>query len=120
MYDAYAVGQGPGGHGTGLGSGDQAPSGNYFIPGMSRVYTTASASYRLDNGFGASANATWQGRQHGYLDDQFLLPSQYILNASLFYRQTHWDADIVFLYVTDRVLWRSEERRVGKECRSRW
>ncbi len=105
IYDAYAVGQGPGGHGTGLGSGDQAPSGNYFIPGMSRVYTTASASYRLDNGFGASANATWQGRQHGNLDDQFHLPSQYILNASLFYRQTHWEADIDFLNVTDRVLW---------------
>ena len=30
------------------------------------------------------------------------------------------DADVVLVFVTNMAQYRSEERRVGKECRSRW
>ncbi len=109
IYAAYAFGRGPGGLGTGTDSYDpydnQVPLGDWALVGFSRAMLNGSVRYRLDNGFGGSVNAQWQSWQRGNLDDQWHIPAQYTLNASLFYEVKRWSLNLDFLNITDRRNW---------------
>jgi hypothetical protein len=109
IYAGYALGRGPGGRGTGTAAYDpyanQVPLGDWPLVGFSRTMLNGSVRYRLDNGFGAGVNAQWQSRQAGNLDDQWHIPAQYLLNASLFYEVKRWSVNLDFLNLTDRRNW---------------
>jgi len=109
IYDAYLVGQGPGGLGTSTGSynpyGNQVPPGDWPLLGFSKTIFNGSVRYRFENGFGVGANAQYSSRQAGNLDDQWHIPAQYLLNASLFYETKKWSVNVDFLNVTNQRNW---------------
>ena len=109
IYAGYAAGRGPGGLGTGDASyspwDNQVPVGNWPLVGFSHVLLNASARYRWANGFGAALDGQWQGRQRGNLDDQWHIPSQYTLNASLSWQRGPWTVNLDLLNLTDQRNW---------------
>jgi len=109
IYDAYALGRGPGGRGTGTAGYDpyanQVPVGDWALLGFSKVMLNGSVRYRLESGYGAGLNAQWQSRQRGNLDNQWHLPAQYTLNGSLFYVAKRWSANLDLLNLTGQRNW---------------
>ncbi|MFZ9683342.1 MAG: hypothetical protein ACO3DQ_09115, partial [Cephaloticoccus sp.] len=109
IYDAYLVGQGPGGLGTSTGSynpfGNQVGNGDWPLLGFSKTIVNGSLRYRFANGFGLGTNASWQSRQTGNLDDQWHIPAQHLLNASLFYETERWMVNVDFLNLTNQRNW---------------
>ena len=109
IYSAYALGRGPGGLGTAVGFYDpyanQVSAGDWPLLGFSNTMLNGSARYRFDSGFGVSGNVQWQSRQRGNLDDQWHIPAQYTLNASVFYETKRWSANVDFLNITDHRNW---------------
>jgi hypothetical protein len=109
IYSGYAAGRGPGGLGTGDASytpfGDQVPVGDWPLVGFSHVMVNGSVRYRWANGFGAGLDAQWQSRQRGNLDDEWHIPNQYTLNASLSYQRGPWTVNLDILNLTDQHNW---------------
>ncbi len=109
IYAAYLVGQGPGGKGTSTGTfnpyGNQVPVGDWPLLGFPDVILNGSVRYRFASGFGVGGNAQYTGRQVGNLDDQWHIPPQYLLNASLFYETPKWIVNVDFLNVTNQRNW---------------
>jgi outer membrane receptor protein involved in Fe transport len=106
LYNLYALGQGPGGLGNGLGfQWDKLPAGDYRIPGLSRWVVNGSFSYRFPNGLGGGLNGSWQSEQPGNLLNEYHIPDQIFVNVFLFYRQPAWEADLEILNVLDRRNW---------------
>jgi hypothetical protein len=109
IYDAYLVGQGPGGKGVSDGSydpfGDQVTAGDWPLLGFSKTILNGSVRYRFANGFGIGGNAQYSSRQVGNLDDEWHIPGQYLLNGSLFYEASRWSVNLDFLNVTNQRNW---------------
>ena len=109
IYDAYLVGQGPGGKGTSTGSydpyGNQVPAGNWPLLGFPTTILNGSVRYRFANGFGLGGNAQYSSRQIGNLDNEWHIPGQYVLNGSLFYEIKRWTVNLDFLNVTNQRNW---------------
>ena len=109
IYAAYAAGRGPGGLGTGDANyspwDNQVPVGNWPLVGFSHVLLNGSVRYRWVNGFGAALDGQWQSRQRGNLDDQWHLPAQYTLNASLSWQHGPWTVNVDILNLTDQRNW---------------
>ncbi len=109
IYPGYALGRGPGGLGTGDASyspfGNQVPAGNWPLVGFSHVMLNGSVRYRWANGFGAALDGQWQSRQRGNLDDEWHLPAQYTLNASLSFEHGRWLVDLDLLNLTNQRNW---------------
>jgi len=109
IYAGYALGHGPGGLGTGTADynpyDNQVPVGDWGLVGFSRAMLNGSVRYRWASGFGAGANAQWQSWQRGNLDDQWHIPAQYTLNASVFYEVKRWSVNVDFLNLTDQRNW---------------
>ena len=78
-----------------------APNGTFYC------YTT-DGDLKLDKGDNVFLNIT---------SNYALYPGQYNLTAKLYYLN---DTYPPFVNITNKNAFRSEERRVGKECRSRW
>ncbi len=106
LYNLYAAGRGPGGLGNGIGfTWDKLPPGDYRIPGLSRAIVNASFSYQLPCGLGGGLNGSWQSEQPGNLLNEYHIPAQIFLNASLFYRRAGWELSIDILNVLNRRNW---------------
>lgn len=109
IYASYAAGRGPGGLGTGDAGfspwGNQVPVGDWPLVGFSKVMLNGSVRYRWENGFGAGLDGQWQSRQRGNLDDQWHIPAQYTLNASLSYARGPWLVSVDVLNLTNRRNW---------------
>jgi hypothetical protein len=109
IYDAYALGRGPGGLGTNTGDynpyADQVPVGDYPLQAFSRAMLNGSVRYRFPGGFGLESDAQWQSWQRGNLGDQWHIPAQYTIDATVFYQAKSWELDLDFLNLTDRRNW---------------
>jgi hypothetical protein len=109
IYDAYALGRGPGGLGTNTGDynpyDDQLPVGDYPLQALSHTLLNGSVRYRWDNGFGVAAEEQWQGWERGNIANQWHIPAQYTLDATVFYQARTWEVDVDFLNLTDRHNW---------------
>lgn len=109
IYAAYMLGRGPGGRGTSSGAydpfGNQVPLGDYPLLGLSKTMLNGSARYQWANGFGLGADAQWQSRQRGNLDDQWHIPAQVLYNANAFYETKRWSANLDALNVTNERNW---------------
>jgi len=109
IYPSYVQGRGPGGLGTGDASyspwDNQVPVGNWPLVGFSHVMLNGSIRYRWTNGFGAALDGQWQSPQRGNLDDEWHIPSQYTLNASLSYETGRWLVNVDVLNLTNQRNW---------------
>ena len=109
IYTAYALGRGPGGLGSSTGFYDpfanQVSAGDWPLLGFSNTMLNGSVRYRWDNGFGVGGNVEWASRQRGNLDDQWHIPAQYTLNASVFYEAKRWSVNVDSLNVTNQHNW---------------
>jgi hypothetical protein len=109
IYAAYLAGRGPGGLGTGTASyspwSNQVPVGDWPLVGFSKVMLNGSVRYRWANGLGAGLDGQWSGRQRGNLDDQWHIPAQYTLNASLSWQRGPWTVNVDLLNLTDQRNW---------------
>lgn len=109
IYATYLAGRGPGGRGTGDASfspwDNQVPVGDWPLVGFSQVMLNGSVRYRFASGFGAGLDGQWAGRQRGNLDDQWHIPAQYTLNASLSWEHGPWLVNLDILNVTDQRNW---------------
>ncbi|HTL67208.1 MAG TPA: TonB-dependent receptor plug domain-containing protein [Lacunisphaera sp.] len=109
IYAGYAAGRGPGGRGTGDESyspwDNQVPVGDWPLVGFSHVLLNGSVRYRWAGGFGAALDGQWQSRQRGNLDDQWHIPAQYTLNASLSWQRGPWTVNVDLLNLTDQRNW---------------
>jgi len=109
IYDLYLLGRGPGGLGTSTGAVDpyanQVPAGDWPLVGFSKVLLNGSVRYRFASGFGAGLNARWSSWQRGNLDNQWHIPAQYTLDASLFYETRRWTANLDLLNLTNQRNW---------------
>ena len=110
ILDTFALGRGPGGQGNATLAdfspfGDQVPVGDWDLVGFSHVMLNGSVRYRFGHGFGAGLDGQWQSPQRGNLDNEWHLPSQYTLNASFFYEEKKWSANLDLLNLTDQRNW---------------
>ena len=109
IYATYLAGQGPGGKGTADDSfspwDNQVPVGDWPLVGFSDVMLNGSARYRFANGFGVGFDGQWASRQRGNLDDQWHIPAQYTLNASLSWQRGPWIVNLEILNLTDQRNW---------------
>ena len=109
IYATYLAGHGPGGRGTGDASfspwDNQVPKGDWPLVGFSKLMFNASARYRFANGFGLGLDGQWGSRQRGNLDDQWHIPAQYTLNASLSWQHGPWQVNLDILNLTDQRNW---------------
>jgi hypothetical protein len=110
ILDTFAAGRGPGGKGNGTLAdfspfGDQVGVADWDFVGFSRAMLNGSVRYRFGNGLGAGLDGQWQSPQRGNLDNEWHVPSQYTLNASLFYETKTWSANLDVLNLTDQRNW---------------
>jgi hypothetical protein len=62
---------------------NQAPPGDWPLPGFSKILLNGSVRYRWESGFGAGLNAQGQSWQRGNLDNEWRIPAQQTVNAPL-------------------------------------
>ncbi len=110
IFDFYAEGMGPEGRGTGVGfesfpGVNQAPPGDWRIPGLSRWILNAGSSYSPSKGIGLRLWGSLESEQIGNLDAEFRIPTQFSLNAAVTYEKPKWKAEVVFYNITDEINW---------------
>ena len=100
--------------GTGIGSpnfnsdrGRPRPSGKIRAASVPRVLFNAYVSYQLDNGLGAALAPQVQGDQWQNQEGTLEIPTQFVINAYLFYRKPKWEVQLGFLNITDERNWTS-------------
>jgi len=98
VYDAFAP---P--YGTGLGSPNfgPLPLADRRAPGRPLKSGNLSARYKFANGFGLSGNLVVTSAMPTSYLGNVSIPTQYTLNAAVFFEQKRWDARVSFFNVTD-------------------
>jgi outer membrane receptor protein involved in Fe transport len=64
-------------------------------------------TYQFDNGFGASVGPQVTGEQWQNQEGTLRIPTQFVINAFLFYRQPKWEVQVNFFNITDERNWTS-------------
>jgi len=72
-----------------------------------QVMFNSYVTYQLDNGLGASLGPQLTGEQWQNQEGSLRIPTQYVINAFVFYRQPKWDVQINFFNITDERNWTS-------------
>lgn len=100
--------------GTGIGSpnyntaaGRTRPAGRIRAASVPRVLFNAYLTYQFDNGFGASIGPQVQGEQWQNQEGTLTIPTQFVINAFVFYKQPKWEVQLNFFNVTDERNWTS-------------
>jgi iron complex outermembrane recepter protein len=95
--------------GTGVGSPNfivgALPAGAYPLMGYPHFLVNAFATYVLPCGLGASLGIQAETSQHVDFDNAVTIPSQYQLNASIFFRQPRWEVRLTITNLTDQRNW---------------
>lgn len=96
--------------------GDAPGSGNWVsdfsgnkiklrAQGLPRHQFNALASYKFDNGFGASLGGTLASEINNNWEGSLVIPWQFQIDASVFYTWNQWDFRLAFLNLTDEENW---------------
>jgi iron complex outermembrane receptor protein len=72
-----------------------------------QVMFNSYVTYQLDNGLGASFGPQLTGEQWQNQEGSLRIPTQYVINAFVFYRQPKWDVQVNFFNITDQRNWTS-------------
>ena len=76
--------------------------GYYRTPGLPRNQFNALISYKLDCGLGATLGGLVTGPESPDYRGLLKIPTQFSLDATIFYRQKHWEASISVLNFTNQ------------------
>ena len=100
-----------------------APSSRYFTmvgdsfrrQGVPTHLLNLLASYKLDNGLGASANLVFTSDINNNVAGTLVIPAQYTLDLSVFYQHKRFEARLSALNVTDQKNWSAPNAVYGNE-----
>jgi catecholate siderophore receptor len=95
----------PIGNGVGSPNGLPLPVRNYRQPDIPRHTLSMRSSYQLDCGLGASLGLLLTGPQNLTFDGSVKIPTQYTLDAAVFYRRKNYELRVDFYNVTDQKNW---------------
>ncbi|MES2693494.1 MAG: TonB-dependent receptor [Verrucomicrobiota bacterium] len=90
-------------------------TGRVRVQGAPRNQANALVSYKFDNGFGFSVNGTYTAEINNNWAGTLVIPSQYQLDAGLFYNTKKWGAQLTVLNVTDEKNWSPPNGTYGNE-----
>ena len=91
-------------------------NGNDFrLQGTPRNSINFLTSYKFYKGFGVSADLQFQSEINNNVAGTLVIPAQYTMDLTLFYRSKTWDAKIAFLNVTDEANWSAPNAVYGNE-----
>jgi len=85
--------------------GVQLLPGNYRLSGISRLIFNFGSHWRMDSGLGFSFWGNVQSPQQGNLANQYTIPTQFTLNATVSWQRPGWEASVSFLNFTDEDNW---------------
>jgi outer membrane receptor for monomeric catechols len=85
--------------------GEFQQTGNLRIPGQPLDTINALASYTFDNGVGAEVNTLVTSPMNGDYQGYLVVPWQYSVDASLFYKTRHWEFRVTVKNLTDQHNW---------------
>ncbi len=103
VYDAFSTNS-VGVSGTGVGAPNflPYPAGHYREAGLPQFLLSGLASYKLDNGFGASMNYVITDPIPTSEAENVWIPWQYEIDASLFYQHKGFSARVTLYNITDQ------------------
>ena len=81
------------------------PKGDYRQPGLPKNQFNMLVSYKLDMGLGASIGAVVTGPQNLNFNGVTRIPTQYTLDASIFYKHKRFELVLSVLNLTDQKNW---------------
>ncbi len=100
--------------GTGFGSpnynsanGRTRPSGKTRAASVPQIMFNSYLTYQFNNGLGASIGPQVTGEQWQNQEGSLRIPTQFVINAFVFYRQPRWDVQINFFNIADERNWTS-------------
>lgn len=106
------------GNTTLVGPGDRffsAPPGDIRRQGAPQHLFNLLTTYKLDCGFGATANIVATGDIWNNNVGTIVIPPQYTLDLTFFYERKTWDARVMLLNVTDEKNWGAPNGVYGNE-----
>jgi outer membrane receptor protein involved in Fe transport len=106
------------GNTTLVGPGDRffsAPPGDIRRQGAPQHLFNLLTTYKLDCGFGATANIVATGDIWNNNVGTIVIPAQYTLDVTFFYERKTWDARVMLLNVTDEKNWGAPNGVYGNE-----
>jgi hypothetical protein len=112
VFDAFAP---PVGNGSGSPNTATLPSGNYLQPGIPRQLFNANVNYQFDFGLGFSFGAEVTSPINVTYGGTVRIPTQFTLNAGVFYRWKNLEARVDFLNFTDQQNWATVSTGNGSE-----
>ncbi len=89
--------------------------GSYQRQGVPEHLMNVLASYKIYKGFGASANVVLTSEINNNNTGTLVIPMQYTLDLTLFYKSKKFDAKIALLNVTDEKNWSAPNNVYGNE-----
>lgn len=92
-----------------------ASPGEVKIQGLPSFQANALVSYKFDNGFGATLNGTFHNELNNNWAGTLVIPSQYEVDASLFYSVGAWEARLAVMNLTDEENWSPPNGTYGNE-----
>ncbi len=112
VYDAFAP---PYGTGVGSPNFNSLPLGRYRLPTVPSELFSGFAKYRTDLGVGASVGLVVTGPINTSYLGNVTIPTQYALDAGLFYEARNWAVRANFYNVTDQKNWIAEGAAEGND-----
>ncbi len=95
--------------------GQWAGAGPYKLQGVPEHLMNFLASYKIYKGFGASANIVVTSEIYNNTYGTLVIPAQYTLDLTLFYKSKKFDAKLALLNVTDEKNWSAPNNVYGNE-----
>jgi catecholate siderophore receptor len=104
-------------YGTGVGSPNfgSLPLGRYRLPGVPSELFSAFSKYRTDLGVGASLGLVVTGPVNTSYLGNVKIPTEYTLDAGIFYEQPKWALRANFYNITNRKNWTAEGPAEGND-----
>jgi len=112
VYDAFAA---PYGTGVGSPNFNSLPLGRYRLPGVPPELFSAFAKYRSDFGIGVSAGVVVTGPVNTSYLGNVTIPTEYTLDAGIFYEAAHWALRANFYNITNQKNWVAEGAAEGND-----
>lgn len=90
-------------------------SGEHPRQGVPKNLVNALATYKWDNGVGATANVVYTSAINNNVVGNLVIPGQYTLDLTLFYNAKTWEVRFAVLNATDEKNWSAPNAVYGNE-----
>lgn len=92
-----------------------AGPGETRIQGLPEFQMNGLVSYKFDNGFGVTLNATYHTEVNNNWAGTLVIPSQYEIDGSVYYGTDSWEARLAVMNLTDEENWSPPNGTYGNE-----